>query len=373
MVSWGAGSSAKSTGPVDSPPAPRPAASWEWPRYYWNMCKHFGRECYRTWRQELFASVIVVLFTAVFTGGWKDFRTALLATGMTLGCFALSHLLRVPFLLHKSMHGIAHEGNPPGFLAGAFGVIVIAAVFVGGYKLGVSFWNARPLGEIAAFPSADHGAKDAVIAQQKAEINRLMLSHPSAAGEDLGTQIGRLFPSQRARMSFENIHFMRETLNIGKVPLEPANTPWQKVQPDGTVLMALPLGFQGRPITVEVKIKNIGELYALDIHWFGGVVLSGKLDVSGEDALFERMKKLPLDAQPELKPQEVETLVIKGETGPPVKDMNDVVQKKKFPYLVLVGKFHDKLGPLPTAEFCGHYGGDDQWFATDQACIRHNQ
>lgn len=109
------------------------AATWRSFHYYWNICKHFGRECYRTWRGELLASVLVSVFYAVLTHGWKDFRTALVATGLTLGCFVIWHLFRAPWLLHKSMHG--HGGQEPGFLAGAFGVIVIASVFIGGYEL----------------------------------------------------------------------------------------------------------------------------------------------------------------------------------------------------------------------------------------------
>ena len=69
----------------------------------------------------------------------------------------------------------------------------------------------------------------------------------------------------------------------------------------------------------------------------------------------------------------METIIVNGNVTPPVDDINAVTKKKKFPYLILVGKFHDKFGPLPDAEFCGHYGGDDQMFAYDYSCVRHNQ
>jgi len=181
----------------------------------------------------------------------------------------------------------------------------------------------------------------------------------------------QLADDQRARMSFENIHFVRGTMNIGKVP-DAADTPFQKVQPDGTVVVTLPLGFPYQPIIVEVKVKNIGELHALDVRWFGGVVLSELLDAAGEDALFDRMKKIMIATQPDLKPQEIETIVMKRDI-PSVDDQNAVTSKKKFPYLVLVGTFHDKFGPRPDVEFCGHYGGDDQLFKYDNACAHHNQ
>ena len=181
----------------------------------------------------------------------------------------------------------------------------------------------------------------------------------------------QLADDQRARMSFENIHFVRGTMNIGKVP-DAADTPLQKVQPDGTVVVTLPLGFPYKPIVVEVKVKNIGELHALDVRWFGGVVLSELLDKAGEDALFDRMTKVMIATQPDLKPQEVETIVMQRDL-PSVDDQNAVMSKKKFPYVVLVGTFHDKFGPRPAAEFCGHYGGDDQMFKYDNSCSRHNQ
>lgn|GEM_PF-5483347 len=126
----------------------RQGTSWKWPHYYWNLCKDFGRECYRTWRQELLASAIVIFVTLALTGGWKDFRTAMLATACTLGLFAIWHLVRVPWLLHQSVHG--SEASHPGILAGIFGIAILAGIFIGGYELAVSMWTLRPLGTIEA-------------------------------------------------------------------------------------------------------------------------------------------------------------------------------------------------------------------------------
>ncbi len=155
------------------------SASWKWWDYYWNFCKHFGMECYRTWRLELAASVLVAFFVFVLNGDWKDFRTALFATALALGCFAIWHLLRVPFLLHKSVNvpNGASENHPA--LAGIFGVLVIAGVFIGGYEFSIQIWNARPLGEIkSVLPSANSNAKDAEIAQLKQENSDLRARHP---------------------------------------------------------------------------------------------------------------------------------------------------------------------------------------------------
>lgn len=156
------------------------AASWKWFHYYWQFCKHFGMECYRTWRWELFASVIVVLFVAVISNNWKDFRTALFATGLTLGVFAVWHLLRVPFLLHQSVHK-GGDTSEPGRLAGVFGMVIILGGFSGGYELCLWLWNAKPIGVITAqFASADPGAKNARIA----ELERHCASRPSTSADN---------------------------------------------------------------------------------------------------------------------------------------------------------------------------------------------
>ena len=113
-----------------------------WYHYYWPLFGYFGKECYQTWRWELFASVLVGFFSAVIAGNWKDFKTALLATGLTLGCIAIGHLVRAPWMFYRSPNEI------PGTLAKMLGVLVIVCVFVGGFMLGVEIWNAKPLGEI---------------------------------------------------------------------------------------------------------------------------------------------------------------------------------------------------------------------------------
>src|SRR5712692_6081264 len=122
-------------------------SGWKWPHYYWSLCKQVGRETYKTWRWELFSSIPVGLFVAFLNGNWNDFMTALLATGMTLGCFVVWHVMRVPWLLHKSVHAERGECAPSAW-AGMFGIMIIAAVLLGGYELGHALWSARPLGTI---------------------------------------------------------------------------------------------------------------------------------------------------------------------------------------------------------------------------------
>jgi hypothetical protein len=143
---------------------------WTWSTYYWNFLKHLGQETYRTWRWELFASVPIGMFTAALTGGWKDFRTALVATGLTLGCFIVWHSIRMPWLIHKSTHGGTEP--EPGTWYGVFGVLVVVGIFIGGYEFSMQIWNSRPLGDITtSIPSADPGAKNTEIVQLKQQID----------------------------------------------------------------------------------------------------------------------------------------------------------------------------------------------------------
>jgi len=122
------------------------AKQWKWFHYYWNLCEHLGQETYRTWRWELFSSVPIGFFVAALTGGWKDFRTAVLATALTLGCFVIWHIVRLPWLAHRSTH--ATGGSEPGFLAGALGVFIIVAMFLGGYKTAIAIWDSKTVATI---------------------------------------------------------------------------------------------------------------------------------------------------------------------------------------------------------------------------------
>ena len=116
-------------------------ATWKPLHYYWNCFKYIGQETYKTWRWELFTSVLGCFFVAFISGNWNDFRTAMLATGMTLGCFIIWHTLRVPWLIHKSVHS---NEKAPGTPAGVFGISVIALALIGSCKLADTIWRARP-------------------------------------------------------------------------------------------------------------------------------------------------------------------------------------------------------------------------------------
>jgi hypothetical protein len=120
----------------------------KWFTYYWLACKRFGAECYHTWRWELLASMLVSLSIYFLSirenrAAWKDFRTALLATALTLGAFALWHLVRIPWLIHRRV--IRREEVGEHWFFGVLGVTVMAALLFGGYSLASSLLQMRAL------------------------------------------------------------------------------------------------------------------------------------------------------------------------------------------------------------------------------------
>lgn len=160
-------------------------------RYYWWICKHFGRECYKTWRAELFASVVVVLFTFLIKRDWKDLNAALLATALTLSCFAIWHLLRAPFLLHKQILGAEEE---PSAGAGIFGLLIVIGLVVGGYEMIAEMWKARPVEDInVVFTTKDHPGTDAEISRLHGELEKKRKPDVRVAGD-----AGRSQPPQQA-------------------------------------------------------------------------------------------------------------------------------------------------------------------------------
>lgn len=104
--------------------------------YYWRFFLEFGQECYRTWRWELLASLVVSFLSYLITAGddplaWRNFQIALLATAGTLGGFALWHLVRTPWLVHRSSQ--APGESIPHWALGIVGITVLCALIVGGF------------------------------------------------------------------------------------------------------------------------------------------------------------------------------------------------------------------------------------------------
>jgi hypothetical protein len=97
--------------------------------YWWRLLKTLGREVYRTWRQELLASVLISVVAFLITRrtdpeAWKNFEVALVAAAVVLVLFACFHFLRAPWLSHVQ---IAQGGQP---IHGIFGLVGMITVVV---------------------------------------------------------------------------------------------------------------------------------------------------------------------------------------------------------------------------------------------------
>jgi hypothetical protein len=104
--------------------------------YYWRFLLEFGQECYRTWRWELLASFVVSFVTYLITTGddslaWKNFQIAFVATALTLAGFALWHLLRTPWLVHRSLQST--KESTPHWALGVVGIAVLSALIAGAF------------------------------------------------------------------------------------------------------------------------------------------------------------------------------------------------------------------------------------------------
>jgi hypothetical protein len=109
-------------------PAPSPTS------YLWVYLKAFGRECWLTWRLELFASIATSVVTFAITR-YKDTHaaetlwTCLESSAIVLGLFAVWHAGKVSWILYRDKaSGKEHEHHHAKFaLAGAFVLLWVAA------------------------------------------------------------------------------------------------------------------------------------------------------------------------------------------------------------------------------------------------------
>lgn len=106
--------------------------------YYWRFFQKLGEECYRTWRWELFASFGVSFVTYLITKGddplaGRNFKIALIATVLTLAAFALWHLVRTPWLVHREAG--AEQAPARHWSFGIFGVAVVIGLIGGAFAL----------------------------------------------------------------------------------------------------------------------------------------------------------------------------------------------------------------------------------------------
>jgi hypothetical protein len=112
--------------------------------YYWEWCKRFGNECYRTWRAELSTAFVVTVVACLITWrertAWDSILVALEANLIVFAIFVMGHLFRVPFLLHNE------RNYPPAggirYVAPSFGVL--GAVILLGITVGIVYRSAKP-------------------------------------------------------------------------------------------------------------------------------------------------------------------------------------------------------------------------------------
>lgn len=158
--------------------------------YYWKLCEKFGEECYRTWRAELLTSFLTSVIVYLISKGddplaWSNFKTASISTALTLAAFAVWHLLRTPWLVHRETIAAERSVGHRGF--GVLGIAVLAGL-VGGAYSSISFLRTipAPLVVKVSFPPppppaiqirAKHGTPD--------EANRAVPSgHPDRVLND---------------------------------------------------------------------------------------------------------------------------------------------------------------------------------------------
>ena len=126
--------------------APKPIPHAKPHLYYWRFLLEFGQECYRTWRWELLASLVVSFVTYLMTKGddplaWRNFKVAFLATAITLAAFAFWHLVRTPWLVHRSVNASAEATIH--WSSAVFGIVVLIGLGAGVY-LAVGYLIAVP-------------------------------------------------------------------------------------------------------------------------------------------------------------------------------------------------------------------------------------
>ena len=94
--------------------------------YYWESCKRFGQECYRTWRQELAIGVVIAGIAFLLTyrdkSALEQFLVVVEATAIVFALFVLFHLARTPFILH---YPSSRTGSPTGLAASPLEVRII--------------------------------------------------------------------------------------------------------------------------------------------------------------------------------------------------------------------------------------------------------
>lgn len=163
--------------------------------YIWDCVKQFGRECYKTWRQELFAAGVIAVMTYAIEANSREplalahFETAGVATLMTLGAFGGWHLLRTPWLVHR--HTAISQRVDEHWRFGVFGILVIAGMLSGGTAFVRSLWQARMPLTTFSIPSPPPPPKVEIIVGGATPATTSDGGRGATSGVDVGAQAER--------------------------------------------------------------------------------------------------------------------------------------------------------------------------------------
>jgi hypothetical protein len=100
--------------------------------YYWEFLSQWGKECYSSWRREIFIAVVLSFLIYLVSwrekGAWESTKDTLEGNLLLFLIFVVIHLARVPYLLHRDrMHPI--EGGTP-YIRRGFGIFGIALAII---------------------------------------------------------------------------------------------------------------------------------------------------------------------------------------------------------------------------------------------------
>ena len=137
-----------------------------WPAYYWNLTKEFGKECWRTWRGEVAASVVVLVFIFLINRNTPDLKTALIAVAYTIAAFSLWHLVRMPWLLHKKYL----DSYPLSLVWGIAGICFGSFIFCLAVFTAMWFYTMQPPINISTILPDNRDARIAVLEQKVKEL-----------------------------------------------------------------------------------------------------------------------------------------------------------------------------------------------------------
>jgi len=326
---------------------------WRWYHYYSNLVMYLGRECYRTWRWELVAGLLVATAVYLINRNWTDFRTVLLATAIAFACFGLIHLVRLPWLLHR--HSIATEAGvifgvaeEPSFdrSAALFGTLVIVGIGAGSFLGMASLWNARPVPEPRTIFIPDT-ARDEEIRSLTKKNEELQ----STCNQK--EQMESLFEDERSKFLFTRVRFY--------------SNPYMKSPSGEPVYFPRKAGYEP---AIEITTTEVGSMKASQVKWRTYLTISDHLDEAEEDKLFERAKRTKPAVDRDLVKGDI--IMLRAHLGRNLTEEEEsgLLADTKFFYVVLIGEYRDKLG-LNTSEFCGHYKGSS--LAQVYPCHKHNR